>query len=105
MVTVIARDGDTGVDAEIFYSLETTGNSLIDGELSFAIDEVTGEIAVNVTSLDRETHSSYSLTVQVCLVSKSSCEVHPLSLAAGCSGQQHKQNCNRYCGGHCTGHQ
>ena len=65
VVSVSARDGDTGVDAEIFYTLEDDGNSMIDGELSFTIDPVTGEISVNVSSLDREIHPSYTLTVQV----------------------------------------
>ena len=65
MVTVSAKDGDTGVNADILYTLEDSGNSLIDGELSFVINSTTGEITVNVSSLDRETHLSYSLTVQV----------------------------------------
>lgn len=66
----MARDGDTGINDDVVYSLEDDGNSLIDGQLSFIIDNVTGEISVNVTSLDRETHHSYTLTVKVCHVSR-----------------------------------
>ena len=62
---VMAMDGDRGVDDEIFYRLEDAGNSLIDGDLSFIIDPESGELSVNVTSLDRELHSLYSLTVKV----------------------------------------
>ena len=62
---VMASDGDIGVNAEIFYTLNDTGNSLIDGQRSFVIDSVTGNISVNVSSLNREAHSSYMLTVQV----------------------------------------
>ena len=65
VVTVSALDGDRGVDDSVFYSLEDDGNSLIGGEVSFVIGNETGEISVNVTSLDRETHTSYTLTVKV----------------------------------------
>lgn len=65
----MARDGDTGINDDVIYSLEDEGNSLIDGQLSFIIDNVTGEISVNV-SLDRETHPSYTLTVKVGRVSR-----------------------------------
>lgn len=61
----MARDGDTGINAEIFYILNNTGNSLINGQNSFVIDSVSGKITVNVSKLDREIHSSYMLTVQV----------------------------------------
>ena len=60
-----ARDGDTGVDDKVFYTLEDAGNDLINDQLSFVIDSEMGEISVNVTSLDRETHPSYTLTVTV----------------------------------------
>ena len=66
----MARDGDTGINDDVIYSLEDEGNSLIDGQLSFIIDNVTGEISVNVTRLDRELHPSYTLTVKVCRVSR-----------------------------------
>ena len=62
----MAVDGDTGVNDDVFYTLEEDGNDLIDGQLSFVVDNVTGELSVNVTSLDRETYSSYTLTVKVC---------------------------------------
>ena len=65
MERVSARDGDTGVNDDVFFTLEDAGNYLINGQLSFIIDAETGEISVNVTSLDRETHSSYALTVTV----------------------------------------
>ena len=65
MLRVSAKDGDRGLDTDIFYTLDNEGNSLIDGNLSFVINSTTGEIFVNVASLDRETHSFYSLTVQV----------------------------------------
>ena len=65
MERVSARDGDTGVNDDVFYTLEDAGNYLINGQPSFIIYAETGEISVNVTSLDRETHSSYSLTVTV----------------------------------------
>ena len=65
VVTVMAMDGDTGVNDDVLYTLEDTGNGLIDGQLSFVINSVTGQISVNVSSLDREEYSSYTLTVQV----------------------------------------
>lgn len=68
---VMARDGDTGINDDVIFSLEDEGNSLIDGQLSFIIDNVTGEISVNV-SLDRETHPSYTLTVKATEVNDSS---------------------------------
>ena len=89
MERVSARDGDIGVDAAIFYTLEDAGNSLIDGNLSFVINSTTGEIFVDVASLDRETHSSYSLTVQVSLFSHSKMMFlirSPMHTHAGCTG-------------------
>lgn len=65
VVRVSAQDGDTGVQDDVFYTLEDAGNYLINGQLSFIIDAETGEISVNVTSLDRETHPFYPLTVTV----------------------------------------
>lgn len=69
MLQVSARDGDTGVNAPVFYTLKDSGNSPINGSLSFAIDSETGEIFVNVSMLDRETHPSYTLTVEVYIAS------------------------------------
>lgn len=65
MTTVSARDGDIGVDDEVFYTLQDRGNEDINGSLIFSINQTTGEVFVNVSNLDRETNSSYTLTVEV----------------------------------------
>ncbi len=57
-------DQDEGINDAILYSI-SNGNEEIDGIPSFAIDNTTGMITVNVPSLDRETHSSYQLEIQV----------------------------------------
>ncbi len=64
MVTVSAFDGDRGVDDVILYSI-ALGNLDINGTESFAIGNESGIITVNVSSLDRETHAQYTLTVEV----------------------------------------
>lgn len=65
VAVVTAYDGDRGVNDEVEYWLEE-GNSAIGGNGSFTINSTTGEVSVNVTGLDRETHHTYSLTVKVC---------------------------------------
>ena len=64
MGVVVAMDLDRGVDDNVIYSI-TSGNNLIGGNDSFAINSSTGVIYVNVDQLDRETHLSYTLTVEV----------------------------------------
>ncbi len=62
---VRAFDGDRGVDDDILYEI-ISGNLEINGTPSFIIGRETGVISVNnISSLDRETHSQYTLTVQV----------------------------------------
>ena len=59
-----ARDQDEGINDTVVYAI-ISGNLEIGGVPSFSITPSTGVIRVNVTQLDREQHSSYTLTVQV----------------------------------------
>ena len=59
-----AVDQDEGIDDAILYTI-SSGNLLINGTPSFAINESTGVISVNVPTLDREEHPTYTLTVTV----------------------------------------
>ena len=64
MTQVRAFDQDFGVNDDVSYSI-ISGNLEIDGMDSFAIDNETGVIYVNINSLDRETYQQYMLTVMV----------------------------------------
>ena len=64
MTQVRAFDQDFGVNDDVSYSI-ISGNLEIDGTDSFAIDNETGVIYVNINSLDRETYQQYMLTVMV----------------------------------------
>ena len=50
------------------YSI-TGGNSIINGTPSFSINDTTGWISVNVSSLDREEQAMYTLEITVSLLS------------------------------------
>lgn len=69
---VHAFDQDQGINDAILYTI-TRGNLMINGTPSFFINESTGLITVNVPSLDREVHASYSLEVTVSLWYSYSC--------------------------------
>lgn len=62
--TVVARDGDMGVNDSIIYSI-VSGNELINETYLFIIDNETGVISVNISRLDRETDDEHTLVVQV----------------------------------------
>jgi hypothetical protein len=64
VVAVGAEDQDEGVNDDIIYAI-TDGNLLINGTMSFSINESTGLISVNVPMLDREEHPMYDLTIRV----------------------------------------
>lgn len=64
---VRAMDQDEGINDSIIYEI-ISGNSMINGTPSFAINVTTGWITVNAPQLDRETHSSYSLRIQACIL-------------------------------------
>lgn len=66
MVQVTAFDQDLGVNDAVVYEI-ISGNLEIDGIGSFAIDNETGVIYVNTSSLDRETYQQYMLTIMVIL--------------------------------------
>ncbi len=59
-----ASDQDVGVNDDVLYSI-LSGNSILNGSESFAINATTGVIYVNTTMLDRETHQQYTLFVRV----------------------------------------
>lgn len=64
MIQVRALDQDLGVNDDVVYEI-ISGNLEIGGQNSFAINNETGIIFVNVNSLDRETYQQYMLTVMV----------------------------------------
>ncbi len=64
MIQVTAADQDVGVNDNVLYSI-TSGNSILNGNESFAINATTGVISVNTALLDRETHQQYTLDVRV----------------------------------------
>lgn len=64
MIQVRALDQDLGVNDDVVYEI-ISGNLEIGGQNSFAINNETGVIFVNVNSLDRETYQQYMLTVMV----------------------------------------
>ena len=60
-------DQDEGINDDIIYTI-SDGNLIINGTQSFAINESTGLITVDVPMLDREEHSMYTLTITVSLL-------------------------------------
>lgn len=64
ILQVTAIDQDEGVDDDIILSI-SSGNTMINGTASFAINESTGWITVNIPQLDREEVDEYTLTIMV----------------------------------------
>ena len=64
MITVSAFDQDVGVNDNIIYSI-ISGNSILNNTPSFDINATTGVIFVNTFQLDRETHATYTLLIEV----------------------------------------
>ncbi len=64
VTVVMAYDQDREVDDNILYSI-ISGNSILNETASFDINETTGVIFVNTSQLDRETHQTYTLFIEV----------------------------------------